>query len=274
VQALQNALLEGRLGKLVLGASRMRWCRQQPYYSGAKWRGTWAMDGGVFANQAYHQLDLLLWLLGDVESVFAYSARQLADIEAEDTGVAVLRFAGGVLAVAEATTATRPVDLQGSISVLGEHGSVEIGGFAMNHLDLWKFNEPDPRDEVIMREQRCNPPDDRAFAHALFMEAALRCIREDLPPVVGAEDGLACLSLIHALYESIETGQEVRLADFEPRFSPLGRAAMDRLVLPPRLRSPVVPHVDPARWRHNGASRETPSPSGRDRIRLNEEEMA
>ena len=128
VRKLREAVEASRFGKLVLGTVRVRWCRTQQYYDQDSWRGTWADDGGVFANQASHHVDLLQWMMGDVESVFARSATRLVDIEVEDTGVAVVKFSSGALGVIEATTAARPADLEGSISILGEHGTVEIDG--------------------------------------------------------------------------------------------------------------------------------------------------
>ena len=108
-----------------MGTVRVRWCRPQAYYDQDPWRGTWAYDGGVLTNQASHHIDLLEWMMGDVESVFAKSKKALADIEAEDTAVVILKFKNGALGLIEATTAIRPKDLEGSISVLGETGSVE-----------------------------------------------------------------------------------------------------------------------------------------------------
>jgi UDP-N-acetyl-2-amino-2-deoxyglucuronate dehydrogenase len=129
IQKLREAMKKGRFGKLVLGAIRVRWCRQQAYYDEKSWRGTWGYDGGVFTNQASHHIDMLIWLMGEVESVMAKTATRLVNIEAEDTGTAILKFRNGALGILEATTATRPKDLEGSISILGEKGSVEVGGF-------------------------------------------------------------------------------------------------------------------------------------------------
>lgn len=122
VKKLREALDRGRFGKLVLGTVRVRWCRLQAYYDQDAWRGTWALDGGVLTNQASHHVDLLVWMMGDVESVFAMTSTALARIEAEDTAVVSLRFANSAIGVIEATTAARPKDLEGSISVLGEGG--------------------------------------------------------------------------------------------------------------------------------------------------------
>jgi UDP-N-acetyl-2-amino-2-deoxyglucuronate dehydrogenase len=135
----REALNAGRFGKLVLGTVRVRWCRDQSYYDQDSWRGTWAQDGGVLSNQASHHVDLLEWFMGDVEAVHARGTTALVNIEAEDTAIATLRFANGALGVIEATNATRPKDLEGSLSILGSTGSVVIGGFAVNRIESWNF---------------------------------------------------------------------------------------------------------------------------------------
>ena len=170
VLKLRESVLEKRFGKLVLGTVRVRWCRPQTYYDQASWRGTWAMDGGVFTNQASHHIDLLQWMMGDVESVFAKSTTRLVNIEAEDTGVVVIKFTNGALGVIEATTATRPRDLEGSISILGEKGSVEIGGFAVNKMKTWDFVEPVITDEKVLDDYSSNPPDVYGFGHLLYLK--------------------------------------------------------------------------------------------------------
>jgi predicted dehydrogenase len=228
VQALAQAVRSGRFGKLVAGTVRMRWCRPQHYYQQSAWRGTWAMDGGVFANQAHHHLDLLCWLLGDVDFVSAYTARQLANIEAEDTGVAILRFQCGALGVIEATTATRPHDLEGSISILGEHGAVEIGGFAANKLSVWEFDHSDPQDAIVKRDHAHNPPHPHAYGHAAYLRDVVHCIQADQQAMVGGRDGLQCLRLIHAIYQSTHTRTETYVPGFTPTHSRLGRKSPAR----------------------------------------------
>jgi predicted dehydrogenase len=128
----REALEEGRFGKLVMGTIRLRWKRDQAYYDSANWRGTWAYDGGVFTNQASHHIDMLTWFMGAVENVKAIGTTRLVNIECEDTGAALFKFSNGAIGIVEATTAVRPKDLEGSISILGEKGSVVIGGFFMN----------------------------------------------------------------------------------------------------------------------------------------------
>lgn len=212
---LREALEMGRFGKLVLGTVRVRWCRTQEYYDQDKWRGTWAMDGGVLTNQASHHIDMLEWMMGEVESVYAISSTALVDIETEDTAVVTLRFRNGALGVIEATTAARPTDLEGSISILGEKGAVEIAGFAVNQMRAWKFSDPMPEDVDVMEKYSVNPPNVYGFGHHAYYEHVVDCILADRQNLVDGLQGRKSLELITAIYESIETGQPVQL-----RFSP------------------------------------------------------
>lgn len=223
IRALWTALERGRFGKLVMGTVRVRWCRNAEYYTSAAWRGTWAQDGGVLTNQASHHIDMLEWMMGGVESVTAMTATALAPIEAEDTGVAILRFRNGALGVIEATTATRPKDLEGSISILGEKGSVVIGGFAMDKLVTWEFAEPAPEDAEIMA--RCGEnPKEFAWNHREYLQDVVETIRGGKKALVDGLEGRKSLELIHALYESAETGREVPLR-FRPKVCRLGMKA-------------------------------------------------
>jgi UDP-N-acetyl-2-amino-2-deoxyglucuronate dehydrogenase len=211
VVKLHEALRAGRFGRLTLGTVRVRWCRDQAYYDQDSWRGTWAHDGGVLANQASHHLDLLEWMMGDVDSVTALSRTALVDIEAEDTAVAILRFRNGALGVIEATTATRPRDLEGSISVLGEGGTVVIGGFAVNQITTWNFADETHEDTHVREDFSVNPPDVYGFGHRAYYEHVVTSIENGTPALVDGLEGRRSLELITALYESVETGCEVRL---------------------------------------------------------------
>ena len=138
---LKEALENNRFGKLNIGTVRVRWSRNQDYYNQDTWRGTWMNDGGVLANQASHHIDMLQWVMGDVKSVFAFADTKMVNIEAEDTAIAVVKFENGALGTIEATTTIRPKDLEGSLSVFGEKGSVVIGGFAVNEILTWNFKD-------------------------------------------------------------------------------------------------------------------------------------
>jgi len=208
---LKEAVLKKRFGKITLGTIRVRWCREQSYYDQDSWRGTWKYDGGVLTNQAIHHLDLLRWIMGDIESVFAKSSSNILDIEAEDTAIAVIKFTSDALGIIETTIATRPKDLEGSISVLGEKGSVEIGGFAANKLLTWDFNDQLPEDDEIKNSFSSNPDDSFGYGHRKFYEHVMDVLSGKSENQFDAIEGRKSLEVVHALYESIETGREVRL---------------------------------------------------------------
>src|SRR5687768_10582381 len=137
VQLLKRAIDRGRFGRIFLANCTVRWARPQEYYDQAPWRGTWEFDGGAFMNQASHYVDLIQWLVGPVESVIAKTATLARRIETEDTGVAVLKFRSGALGTIEVTMLTYPRNLEGSITILGERGTVKIGGTAVNKVEHW-----------------------------------------------------------------------------------------------------------------------------------------
>jgi len=221
VVKLREALDAGRFGRLVMGTVRVRWCRDQSYYNQDKWRGTWGLDGGVLTNQASHHIDLLEWMMGDVESVFAMSRTALVDIETEDTAVVALRFMNGALGVIEATTAARPKDLEGSISVLGEGGTVVIGGFAVNEMLTWNFAKKEAGDDEVLAKYSVNPPNVYGFGHQAYYEHVVKSIQDGTSQLVDGLAGRKSLELISAIYESIETGKEVSL-HFRPSRCRLG----------------------------------------------------
>jgi UDP-N-acetyl-2-amino-2-deoxyglucuronate dehydrogenase len=207
----RQALDAGRLGRLVLGTVRVRWCRDQAYYDHDDWRGTFAQDGGVIANQASHHVDMLGWFMGPVASVHARSATALVDIEAEDTAVATVRFRNGALGVIEATGATRPKDLEGSLSVLGSGGSIEISGFAVNEIRHWRFVDSAPEDADVLQKYSVNPPNVYGFGHQAYYEHVVDCLRNGTAALVDGREGRDSLELIVALYESMASGREVTL---------------------------------------------------------------
>ena len=215
IQKLRGALEQGRFGKIVMGTVRVRWCRPQAYYDQDAWRGTWEFDGGVFSNQASHHIDMLMWMLGEPVSVFAKTRTALVDIEAEDTGFAIVTFKSGALGMVEATTAARPKDLEGSLSILGEFGSAEVGGFAMNQMRSWQFAPSVPDDERASEDFNENPPDVYGFGHRRYLESVVKALQGEGGRLVDGLEGMRSLELIIAMYESAATGKEVQL-----RFSP------------------------------------------------------
>lgn len=224
VRKLREALDAGRFGKLVMGSTRVRWCRRQEYYDQDNWRGTWSLDGGVFANQASHHVDLLQWCLGQPTSVFARGRTALAKIETEDTGTAIITFANGALGVIEATTATRPIDLEGSVSILGEKGTVEIGGFAANKINTWQFEDVLESDQEVFTRYSENPPNVYGFGHISYLEHVTDAVLNGAPSLVDGLEGRKSLELVTAIYESMATGLPITIG-FGERRSLLGRAS-------------------------------------------------
>jgi len=221
VVLLRQAIEAGRFGRMVMGTVRIRWCRRQEYYDQDAWRGTWKLDGGVLTNQASHHIDLLQWLLGPVESVKAYVATRVLRMEAEDTGAAIMQFHSGAIGIVEATVATRPKDLEGSLSVLGEKGSVVIGGFSVNQMLTWNFSEPAGGDEAAQHAIN-NPPNVYGFGHRPFYEDVLESLRTGRQHMLHGLEGRKSIEIINAIYESAFTGREVHL-HYHPSGVPLGR---------------------------------------------------
>jgi UDP-N-acetyl-2-amino-2-deoxyglucuronate dehydrogenase len=226
-----EALMAGRFGQLVLGTVRVRWCREQDYYAQDDWRGTWAQDGGVLANQASHHVDMLRWFMGPVESVHARGVTALVDIEAEDTAVATLHFRNGALGVIEATSATRPRDMEGSLSVLGSTGAVEISGFSVNQTRTWQFTEPVPSDADVREKYSVNPPNVYGFGHQAYYEHVVEVLSGRAKPLVDGHEARQSLELIMALYESIASGRDVSLP-LQVKHCKLGRRPSAPNVLP------------------------------------------
>ena len=221
VMALKEAIDKGRFGKLTLGTIRLRWHRDMNYFNMDDWRGTWALDGGVLASQASHHVDLLQWMMGPVKSVMAMTTTRQLDIEVDDTGAVLLEFESGALGIIEATNAAQPENLEGSISILGEGGTVIIGGIAVNRLDMWRFIEKDPMDDNI-GDMTENPPDVYGYGHRRFYEAVVKCLDGKESNVIDGYEGRKSLELINAIYESAETGKRVYLK-FQPEHVRLGK---------------------------------------------------
>jgi UDP-N-acetyl-2-amino-2-deoxyglucuronate dehydrogenase len=216
------------LGRLVVGTVRVRWCRPQRYYDQSVWRGTWALDGGCLTNQGIHYVDALLWLLGDVESVFAFKTTALARVEVEDTLVASLRFPNGALGQIEVTTAARPEDFEAEISVLGEKGTAVIGGLASNRLTVWT---PDPGACPRYSE---DIPNVYGFGHRPFYRDVVNDLLDGVPHPISLADGGRAVRLLNAIYRSTEDGAAVRL-EAQPASSLLGRPEpeLERLYVTP-----------------------------------------
>jgi UDP-N-acetyl-2-amino-2-deoxyglucuronate dehydrogenase len=210
VQLVKRALDKGRFGRLYLANTTVRWTRPQEYYDQAPWRGTWEFDGGAFMNQASHYVDLIQWLAGPVESVVAKTATLARQIETEDTGIAVLRFRSGALGVIEVTMLTYPKNLEGSLTLLGEKGTIRIGGTAVNRIEHWAFADKDPDDELVT-ESATNPSSVYGFGHTGYYRNVLAVLRGEALPETDGRAGRKSLELILGIYESAKTGRDVPL---------------------------------------------------------------
>jgi len=210
VQMLKRAVDRGRFGRLYLANCTVRWTRPQEYYDQAPWRGTWEFDGGAFMNQASHYVDLIQWIVGPVENVMAKTATLARKIETEDSGVAILRFRSGALGVIEVTMLTYPKNMEGSLTILGEKGTVKIGGTAVNKVEHWEFADSDPDDEIV-RTLDTNPPNVYGFGHEGYYRNVLAVLRGEANPDTDGRAGRKSLELILGIYESAKTGCDVPL---------------------------------------------------------------
>jgi UDP-N-acetyl-2-amino-2-deoxyglucuronate dehydrogenase len=216
IQLLKRAIDRGRFGRIYLANCTVRWARPQEYYDQAPWRGTWEFDGGAFMNQASHYVDLIQWLVGPVESVMAKTATLARRIETEDTGIAILKFRSGALGTIEVTMLTFPRNLEGSITILGERGSVKIGGTAVNKVEHWAFAEYDDDDKAI-EQATTNPPNVYGFGHQGYYRNVLRVLRGEAAPDTDGRAGRKSLELILGIYESAKTRREVPIPLRAPR---------------------------------------------------------
>lgn len=210
VQRVKHAIDEGRFGRIYMSTVNVFWTRPQSYYDAAKWRGRWDLDGGAFMNQASHYVDLLDWLVGPVDSVHAYTATLARDIEAEDTGVMSVRLRHGGLASINVTMLTWPQNLEGSITILGEKGTVKIGGTAVNKIEHWAFAEPRPEDADVLSASY-ETGSVYGFGHPLYYDNVIRTLRGEAHAEVDGYEGLRSLEILIAAYRSARDGQRVGL---------------------------------------------------------------
>jgi UDP-N-acetyl-2-amino-2-deoxyglucuronate dehydrogenase len=208
IQLLKRAVDKERFGRIYMANTSVRWTRPQEYYDQESWRGTWEFDGGAMMNQASHYVDLMQWLVGPVESVIAKTATQARHIEAEDSGAAVLKFRSGALGVIEVNVLTYPRNLEGSITILGERGSVKVGGTAVNRVEQWQFESYDDDDKLV-DATATNPPSVYGYGHEGYYRNLLPVLRGTASADTDGRAGRKSLELILGIYESAKTGCEV-----------------------------------------------------------------
>lgn len=210
LQLLKRAVEQGRFGKIYSVALNVFWTRPQDYYDSAKWRGTWEFDGGAFMNQASHYIDLLDWIVGPVESVMAYTGTLARDIEVEDSGVAAVRWRSGAMGTLNVTMLTYPKNMEGSITILGEKGTVRIGGVAVNEVLTWEFAEAHEDDEKI-KSASYETTSVYGFGHPLYYDNVIQTLRGEAEAETDGREGLKSLELLIAMYLSSRDGKRVAL---------------------------------------------------------------
>ena len=213
IQKIRSAVEEGRFGKLLHGAAHIRWNRGKSYYDQAPWRGTWAQDGGCLMNQCIHNIDLLRWMMGeDVDEVMAYTAQQNHDyLEAEDLGLALIKFSNGAYGLIEGTTNVYPHNLEETLYLFGESGTVKAGGKSVNIIEEWNFGDTDEDPETVKQQFGENPPNVYGFGHTPLYADMIDAILADREPYVDGNAGRKALEMILAIYLSAQEGRPVKL---------------------------------------------------------------
>lgn len=213
IQKIRDALEEGRFGRMFYGTAHIRWCRDLEYYSSAVWRGTWEQDGGALMNQCIHNIDLLRWMMGnEIDTVFGMTDRLNHEyIEAEDLGFAQIKFRNGSYGIVEGTTDIFPKNLEESLYLFGEKGTIKVGGTSVNKIEEWSFADCLDDPEQIKAQFHENPPNVYGFGHTPLYSDVIDAINDHRAPYVTAEDGKRALELVLAIYKSAAEGKPVQL---------------------------------------------------------------
>lgn len=213
IQKIREALEKERFGKMFYGTAHVRWCRDYAYYSKAKWRGTWEQDGGALMNQCIHNIDLLRWMMGDeVEEVVGMTDRLNHDyIEAEDLGIALVKFSNGAYGIIEGTTDLYPKNLEETLYLFGEKGTVKVGGQSVNRIEEWRFADALDEPWTVIAEFQETPPNVYGFGHTPLYRDVIEAIQQNREPYVNGEAGRRALELVLAIYQSAAEGKAVKL---------------------------------------------------------------
>jgi len=227
IQKMREAVEQDRFGKLLHGTAHIRWNRGKEYYTQAPWRGTWEQDGGALMNQCIHNIDLLRWMMGDeiIEVVGMTDNLMHEFIDAEDFGMALVRFANGSYGIIEGTTNIYPKNLEETLYIFGDQGTAKIGGKSVNIIEEWMFADNKDNTEEVKEEFQENPPSVYGFGHTPLYADVVDAIEKDREPYVTAEDGRSALELVLAIYKSAAEGKTIKLPlkeastmDFKGRF--------------------------------------------------------
>ena len=216
VKQLREAVDKGRFGRLINGTARILWTRDMDYYTQAQWRGTWGLDGGTLMNQCIHNIDLLQWMMGgEADTVYAQTGNFLRDIEAEDFGAIIIRFKNGAIGIVEGTACVYPKNLEETLSIFGEKGTVCIGGLAVNKIEAWRFADNLDSEEEILKQQEGDPDNVYGFGHISLYKDMIDAIRNNSEPLISGGEGRKGMQIILAAYKSQKTGMPVKYDDLE-----------------------------------------------------------
>lgn len=210
LQLLKRAMDQRRFGRIYMVNVNVFWTRPQEYYDTAAWRGTWEFDGGAFMNQASHYVDLLEWLIGPIESLHAYTGTLARNIEVEDTGVVSVKWRSGAMGSMNVTMLTYPKNLEGSITIIGEKGTVRVGGVAVNEIQHWEFAEPHEDDDKVATASY-ETTSVYGFGHPLYYDNVIKVLRGEAPPETDGREGLKSLETLIGIYLSARDGRRVSL---------------------------------------------------------------
>ncbi len=210
LQLVKRAVEQKRFGRIFMVNINVFWTRPQEYYDSAAWRGTWEYDGGALMNQASHYVDLLDWLVGPIQSLHAYTATLARNIEVEDTGVLAVRWRCGALGSMNVTLLTYPKNLEGSLTIIGEKGTVRVGGLAVNEIQHWEFEEPHD-DDLKVKDATYTTTSVYGFGHPLYYDNVIKVLRGEAEPETDGREGLRSLETIVAAYRSARDGKVVAL---------------------------------------------------------------
>ncbi len=213
IQKIREAVNKNRFGKLFYGTAHIRWCRDHEYYDRASWRGTWEQDGGALMNQCIHNIDLLRWMMGDnVTEVVGMTDRLHHNyIDAEDLGIALVKFANGSYGIIEGTTNVYPCNLEETLYIFGEKGTVKAGGASVNRIEEWRFSDALDNPDDIKREFGENPPNVYGYGHTPLYADVIESVRNDRSPYVDALAGRRALELVLAIYKSASEERTIKL---------------------------------------------------------------
>ncbi|HQO43903.1 MAG TPA: Gfo/Idh/MocA family oxidoreductase [Bacillota bacterium] len=216
IMQLRQAIGSGRFGRLINGTARILWTRDMNYYIQAPWRGTWELDGGTLMNQCIHNIDLLQWMMGgEIDTVYAQTGNYIRDIDAEDFGALIIRFKNGSIGIVEGSACVYPKNLEETLSIFGEKGTVCIGGLAVNKIEAWRFGDNKDSEEEILKQQEGDPDTVYGFGHIPLYKDMIDAINNNSEPLINGEQGMVGMKIILAAYKSQKTSMPVKYDSLE-----------------------------------------------------------